>query len=158
MGRRETKNNFMSFYGEYPYTLDSKNRIFIPVRFREELKKEKENYMMLTIGINHCLYLFLPSKWEELISNNMQIFKSENKEEERAFKRFFFGNATDAPLDEQGRILIPQNHKNYASLKRDVIIRGVGNKAEIWNLNLWNKYKKEVMGPLFAKFSKIFDI
>lgn len=147
-----------TLYGEYSYAMDAKNRIFIPARFREELRKEDKNYFMLSIGLDHCLYLFMPSKWEELIANNMAIFKSENKEEERAFKRFFFGNAADAQLDEQGRILVPQNQKTYAALKKDVLIRGVGNKAEIWDAKSWAAYKKDVMEPSAEKFSKIFDL
>ena len=147
-----------TLYGEYSYVMDSKNRMFIPARFREELRREDKNYFMLSIGLDHCLYLFMPSKWEELIANNMEIFKSANKEEERAFKRFFFGNAADAQLDEQGRILVPQNQRNYAALKKDIMIRGVGNKAEIWNAQSWSKYKKDIMEPSFEKFSKIFDL
>ena len=146
-----------TLYGEYSYVMDSKNRIFIPARFREELRKEDKNYFMLSIGLNRCLYLFLPSKWEELIANNMEIFKSENKEEERAFKRFFFGNASDAQLDEQGRILVPQNQKKYAALGKSIMIRGAGNKAEIWDAQSWAKYEKEIIEPSFAKFSKILD-
>ncbi|PKM97956.1 MAG: division/cell wall cluster transcriptional repressor MraZ [Elusimicrobia bacterium HGW-Elusimicrobia-3] len=147
-----------TLYGEYEYAMDAKGRVFIPARFREELRKEDKNYFMLSIGLDRCLYIFLPSKWEELIANNMEIFKAENKEEERAFKRFFFGNACDAQLDEQGRILIPQNQKAYASLKKGLLIRGVGNKAEIWDAQSWAKYKKNVMEPSFEKFSKIFDL
>ena len=147
-----------AFYGEYKHVMDSKSRIFIPSRFRDALRKEDKNYFMTSIGLDGCLYLFLPSRWEELISNNMEIFKAENKEEERAFKRFFFGNASDTALDDQGRILIPKNQKSYAKLSKEIMIRGVGNKAEIWNVNSWTKNKKNVMEPSFAKFSKIFDV
>ncbi|OGR74839.1 MAG: division/cell wall cluster transcriptional repressor MraZ [Elusimicrobia bacterium GWC2_64_44] len=147
-----------SLYGEYAYTMDAKGRVVVPARFREELRKEDKNYFMLSIGLDSCLYIFLPSKWEELLAGNMQVFKSENKEEERAFKRFFFGNACDAELDEQGRILVPQNQKAYASLKKDILIRGVGNKAEIWDAQAWSKYKKDVIEPSLGKFGKILDI
>ncbi|MCK5357275.1 MAG: hypothetical protein KAJ48_02670, partial [Elusimicrobiales bacterium] len=87
------------FYGEYKYVMDSKSRIFIPSRFRETLRKEDKNYFMTTVGFDNCLFLFLPSTWENLIANNMEIFKAENKEEERAFKRYFFGNASDTAMD-----------------------------------------------------------
>ncbi|MCX5790741.1 MAG: division/cell wall cluster transcriptional repressor MraZ [Elusimicrobia bacterium] len=147
-----------SLYGEYNCAMDPKSRVFIPARFREALAAEKKDHLMLSTGLDQCLFVFLPSKWEELIANNMEIFKSENKEDERAFKRSFFGNAADAQLDKQGRILVPQNQKVYASLKKDIVIRGVGNKAEIWDAQLWAKYKKDVMEPSFAKFSKIIDI
>ena len=147
-----------SLYGEYSYVMDAKSRVFIPARFRDELRREDKNYFMLSIGLDRCLYIFLPSKWEELIANNMAIFKCGNKEEERAFKRFFFGNAADAQLDEQGRILVPQNQKAYASLKKDLLIRGVGNKAEIWDAQIWSRYKRSVMEPSLKKFGKIFDL
>ncbi|HNW43868.1 MAG TPA: division/cell wall cluster transcriptional repressor MraZ [Elusimicrobiales bacterium] len=147
-----------SFYNEYSCVLDPKNRVFIPARFREALSAEKKNYLMLSTGLDRCLYVFLPSKFEELIANNMEIFRSENKEEERAFKRAFFGNAADAPLDKQGRILIPQNQKVYAALNKDLVIRGVGNKAEIWDAQIWLKYKKDVMDPAYGKLSKKIDL
>ena len=54
--------------------------------------------------------------------------------------------------------MVPQNQKAYASLKKDILIRGVGNKAEIWDAKVWSKYKKDVMEPSFEKFGKIFDL
>lgn len=147
-----------AFYGEYKHTMDEKGRIFIPARFREFLKEEGKDFFMVTIGMDNCLYLFLPSKWDELISNNMNIFKSENKEEERAFKRFFFSNAANCQIDEQGRLLINQNHKEYAQLKKDIVIIGVGNKAEIWDAQNWLKYKNTKIEKSRKKFSKILEI
>ncbi len=143
-------------YGEYQFVLDGKNRVFVPARFREELKKEKETSFMLTRGLDECLFLFLPSQWESLLSNN--AFQSPNKEDLRAFKRVFFGNAAETQPDDQGRILIPQSHKAYAGLKKQLIIRGVGNKAELWDAQRWLKYQKETAEPSFRKFSKIFDL
>ncbi len=147
-----------AFYGEYKFVMDTKGRIFVPSKFREALKKEEKDFFMLTKGLDSCLYMFLPSKWEDLIKNNMEIFKSENKEEERAFKRFFFSNAYDCQIDEQGRILIGQGHRDYASLKKDIVIIGAGNKAEIWDAVSWKKYDETKMQKSFQKFSKILDI
>jgi len=147
-----------ALFGEYSYVLDAKNRVFIPARFREELRAEKSGRLMCTIGFDGCLYLFLPSQWSRLISENSDIFRSEDKPGARAFKRFFFGNATDNAVDEQGRILISQNQKQYALLDKNVIIRGAGNKAEIWAAEVWEKYKKEKIDPAVNKFGGIFDI
>lgn len=147
-----------AFYGEYKFVMDPKNRIFVPSKFREALKEEKKDFFMLTKGMDNCIYMFLPSKWGELISNNMEIFKSENKEEERAFKRFFFSNAYDCKLDDQGRILIGQSHRDYAKLKKEIVIIGAGNKAEIWDAFNWEKYNKLKMKKAFGRFSKILDI
>jgi len=147
-----------SFYGEYQFVIDPKNRVFIPSKFRDELKKEKGKYFMLTIGLDGCLYLFLPSLWDELLRNNMEVFKSDNREEERAFKRFFFSNACDVLLDDQGRILIPSSHKIYAGIKKDVVIVGVGNKIELWSREKWEDYKNKKISSSLSKFSKILDI
>lgn len=147
-----------AFYGEYKFTMDPKNRIFIPSKFREALKSEKKDFFMITNGLDKCLYIFLPSRWEELINNNMEIFKSENKEEERAFKRFFFSRASECSIDEQGRILIQQAHREYAGLKKEIVITGVGNKAEIWDARNWNIYTQTKIKKSVEKFNKILDI
>ncbi len=147
-----------SFYGEYQFVMDQKNRVFIPAKFRDELKKEKAKHFMITIGLDGCLYIFPPSSWNELMKNNMEIFKSENKEEERAFKRFFFSNASEAEIDEQGRILISNSHKNYAAITRDVIIIGAGNKIELWSKEKWLEYSETKIKKSIEKFSKILDI
>ncbi len=147
-----------AFYGEYKFVLDDKNRVFIPAKFRDDLKKEKGKHFMITIGLDKCLYLFLPSTWNELIKNNMEVFKSDDKEEERAFKRFFFSNACEAFVDDQGRVLVPQNQKNYAEIKKEVYIIGVGNKIELWAKEKWEEYKNSKIKSSLNKFSKILDI
>lgn len=147
-----------SFYGEYQFVMDPKNRVFIPSKFRDEIKKEKAKYFMITIGLDGCLYIFPPSTWNELLKNNMEVFRSENKEEERAFKRFFFSNASEAEIDEQGRILISNSHKNYADIKKDVVIIGAGNKIEIWAKEKWEEYNNTKIKKSIEKFSKILDI
>ena len=147
-----------TFYGEYQFVMDSKNRVFIPSKFRDELKKENGNFFMVTIGLDGCLYVFLPSVWSELIKNNMEVFRADNKEEERAFKRFFFSNAFEATIDEQGRIVINQSHKNYSGIKKDVFIIGAGNKIELWAKEKWERYRKSKIKKSLTKFSKILDI
>jgi len=146
------------FYGEYNYAMDAKNRIFVPSKFRDELKKENTDYFMITIGLDGCLYMFSPSVWNDLIKNNMEVFRTNDKEQERAFKRYFFSNAFEAKLDEMGRILLSSSHKNYASIKKDVVIIGAGNKIEIWAKEKWENYKKRMISKSMKKFSKILDI
>ncbi|HUT86097.1 MAG TPA: division/cell wall cluster transcriptional repressor MraZ [Elusimicrobiales bacterium] len=146
------------FFGLHKYNLDGKNRLILPVYFRNLLKKEKAKYFMLALGFNKCLYLFLPSQWEKISQDNLSIFKSSDKEKERAFKRFFFGNAVKAEVDKLGRVLVNTVHKKYAGLKKKIIVVGVGNKAEIWDANQWEKYNRKVIIPNKEKFSKIYDI
>jgi division/cell wall cluster transcriptional repressor MraZ len=93
--------------GRYEYSLDTKNRLSIPPKFREALQREKGDRLFITSGLEGCLYLFLPSQWNRLLENDLQAFTLPNKEQERAFKRKFFSEATDVELDAAGRALIP---------------------------------------------------
>lgn len=144
--------------GQSLHTLDSKNRLFIPPKFREALKKESDKFFILTSGLDGCLYLYLPSQWEKILSGSLQSFNLANKEEERAFKRKFFAEATEAPLDVQGRILLPQLLKSYAGIKRNVYIQGVANRIEIWDEDRWKRYYREKVIPSLKKLSRSLEI
>jgi MraZ protein len=145
--------------GRYDYTLDPKNRLVIPPRYREMLHAEKASYFILAIGFDGCLWLFLPSQWESLLHDAKSHLKDlSNKTQARAFRRHIYSSALEAPLDEQGRILIPQNLKDYARLKHDVTIAGAGNKAEIWDRARWNSYEKKLAVPSFEKSAKDLDL
>lgn len=146
------------FFGRYEHVLDVKNRLFMPSKFRETLDKEKGASFYITTGLSQCLYLFLPSQWEKLTENDMHSFSSPDKEKERAFKRFLFGNAQEVSLDRQGRILLWNEHIKYAGLKKNVTFVGVGNKAELWDTSVWNSYQANVLEPNKNKFGKIYDI
>lgn len=119
--------------GTYEYSLDGKRRLFVPPRYREELAAEHGRCFILSLGVDRCLYLFLPSQWEKLLSDSREIFQFKDRRKQRAAKRFLFSNAMEAPLDEQGRILIPQTHLEYSGLSKEVVVLGSGNKAELWD-------------------------
>lgn len=119
--------------GTYEYTLDPKNRVFVPPRYREALAAEKGQHFILSMGFDRCLYLFLPSQWERLITDSKDELQLSHKGKQRALRRFIFSNAMEAALDDQGRILIPQGLKEHAALRKDVVILGSGTKAEIWD-------------------------
>ena len=147
-----------TFFGRHQYSLDTKHRLILPVAFRNLLKTEKAKYFVVTLGLDKCLYLFLPAQWEKIAEDSLSIFKSADKQKERAFKRFFFANALKADVDKMGRILISPVHKKYAGLKKKITIIGVGNKAEIWDSKAWENYSAKVITPNKAKFAKIYDI
>jgi MraZ protein len=85
------------------------------------------------MGFDRCLYLFLPSQWERILTDNKDDLQLRDKRGQRALKRFLFSNAMEAPPDDQGRILISQRFKEHAGLKKEVVILGSGTKAEIWD-------------------------
>jgi MraZ protein len=144
--------------GRYEYSLDSKNRLAIPPKFRDALKAEKGDRFYLTSGLEGCLYLFLPSQWTRLLDNDLQAFSLPDKEQERAFKRKFFSEATDVELDAAGRVLVPAYLKEHAGLKSGVLVQGAGKRAEIWDAARWTAYTKAKVEPAYKLVSKSLEI
>ena len=115
--------------GEYQYSVDPKGRINFPAKLREELGMK----FIITKGLDNCLFVYSAAEWEKLGEriSKLQMSKS------RGLQRFFFAGAAEVEPDKQGRVLIPQNLREYASLEKDVVIVGVYSRAEIWNKEKW---------------------
>ena len=108
------------------------------------LHQEKGDRLFLTCGMEGCLYLYLPSQWNKLLANDLQSFTLADKEQERAFKRKFFSEATDVELDGAGRILIPDFLKDFAGLATKVVVAGLNDRAEIWDEKRWDAYRSDL--------------
>jgi MraZ protein len=126
------------FYGEYEHTTDRKGRLIIPAKFREIFKENLVERLFVTRGLDKCLFLFSEEEWKL----QEQKFKSIpfTKLEARKFNRLYFSGASEVIPDKQGRILIPRNLKEFAGIKREVVIIGVSNRIEIWSKELWNGF------------------
>jgi MraZ protein len=144
--------------GRYDYSLDPKNRLAVPPKYRETLAQEKGRAFYLTSGMEGCLYLFLPSQWEKMLADDLKMFSLPDKEQERAFKRKFFSEALEVEPDAQGRILVPQYLKEHAGLRFEVLVQGAGNRAEIWDAKRWSAYEKSTVEPAYKKISKSLEI
>ncbi|MFH2202196.1 MAG: division/cell wall cluster transcriptional repressor MraZ [Elusimicrobiota bacterium] len=145
--------------GRHEHKLDAKNRLAIPSRYREALIAEKGTHFTLAVGIDECISLFLPSQWESYLNTlNEGIKSSKNKSTARALKRYIYRTAAEAPVDTQGRILIPPDLKSHAQLKKDVVISGAGDKAEIWDQKRWQEYDRKQAAPSFKKLARDLDI
>jgi len=126
------------FYGEHEHTIDNKGRLIIPSKFRESFKEYDIEKFYITRGLDKCLFLFTENEWKSQESK----FKSMpfTKTESRRFNRLYFSGACEVECDKQGRILIPKYLKDFADIKRDVMIIGVSNRIEIWSRDSWNEY------------------
>ena len=145
--------------GQHEHKLDPTNRLAIPPIYREALIAEKGSHFTLAVGIDACISLFLPSQWENYLTTVKEEMRtSKSKSQVRAAKRHIFSTAVPAPLDTQGRVLIPQNLKDHARLKKNVMISGAGDKAEIWDLAGWRKYTQSVAAPSFKRLAKDLDL
>lgn len=126
------------FYGEFEHTLDRKGRLIIPAKVRDSMKEHYVERFYITRGLDRCLFAFGEEEWKA----QEQRFKaiSFTKAEARKFNRLFFSGAIVASPDKQGRILLPTYLKEFAGIKRDVVLVGVSNRLEIWSKERWTEF------------------
>ena len=128
------------FYGEFAHTLDEKNRLIIPMRLRGKIKETFVERFIITKGLDNCLFLFAVDEWR-LFENKTKALPLTGKDA-RAYTRHLFSGASECTIDKQGRISIPLYLKNYAQIRKDVIVIGVMNRIEIWSREKWISYSK----------------
>ena len=120
--------------GEYQHKMDSKGRVIIPAKFRDELGDK----FVATRGLDNCLFVYPMHEWSVLEEKLSSLpITSKNA---RTFVRFFFSGATECELDKQGRMSIPSNLRNYAKLDKEIVIIGLSNRIELWSESNWNDY------------------
>jgi len=125
------------FIGEYKHSLDDKGRLAIPAKFREILKKGT----VATKGLDGCLFLYGKEQFEKIAVKFAALPISQSRA--RAFSRHMLAGAMDLEFDNQGRITLPEYLRQFAGLKKNVIIAGLYNHLEIWNETGWQQYKSE---------------
>lgn len=115
------------YTGEYNHTIDAKGRMTFPARIRESLGEA----FVITKGLDGCLFVFDKDEWQKLTEKLAALPLTDKGA--RQFTRFFLAGAVDAEVDKQGRILLPANLRSFAGIEKDVILIGVGSRAEIWS-------------------------
>ena len=123
--------------GEYEHSLDVKGRLIMPSKLRESIGEK----FIVTKGLDGCLFGFSKQEWANF-EEKLKTLPLTNKNA-RDFVRFFLSGATECEIDKQGRFLIVANLRQYASMKKDVVIIGVGTRIEIWDKEKWNSYSSE---------------
>ena len=118
------------FMGEYNHTIDTKGRMIIPAKIREQLG----DLCIVTKGLDNCLAIYTEEAWKK-ISTKASV---------RALKRFVFGSAAELEYDKQGRVLIPVPLREYASLDKQAVIVGAGDHVEIWSREKYDFYDEQV--------------
>lgn len=123
--------------GEYIHSIDSKKRLAIPSKFRIELGSK----LVLTRGLDNSLFLYPKKDWDAFVEKlkKLPLGQSDN----RSFARLMLSGAIETEIDNLGRILIPEYLKDYALLKKKVVLVGVLNRLEIWSEENWQEYKNK---------------
>jgi len=123
--------------GQYQHTIDSKKRLALPIKFRGELGTK----IIITKGVENCLVVYTEKEWEVMSQKlgNLPI----SQLEARSFTRHLLASATEVSLDKLGRILIPDYLKEYADLKKNIVVCGLSNRLEVWDDAKWKNYSKD---------------
>ncbi len=121
------------FMGEYNHTVDTKGRLIVPSKFRDQLGDE----FVVTKGLDGCLFVYSKDEWENIEKKFRDIPLT--TKDARKFARFFFAGAASCEVDKQGRILLPAVLREYAGIEKDVVSVGVFNRVEIWDKDKWQE-------------------
>ena len=146
------------FRGIASVTMDSRGRMALPTRFREEAEQRTENRLVATIDNNEqCLLLYSLGDWEE-VQRRLEALSNIGTSA-RLLQRLLIGHATDVEMDAQGRVLIPPLLREYGELEKKIVLMGQTNKLEIWGEQIWRTRREEwLKATRESAFSDLSDL
>ncbi len=118
--------------GKYQNSIDAKYRMIVPSKYRDELGYK----CILTKSIDKCLYIYPISEWEIFMKKLAGLPSTDPNA--RALVRHFYANAVECEIDKQGRVVIPQELREYANIEKELVTVGIINKIEIWGKAEWD--------------------
>jgi MraZ protein len=126
--------------GEFEHTLDDKNRLTLPAKFRADMA----DGVVLTRGLDSCVEAYPLADWTALVEQQLAGLNSLSRES-RKLERFYYSGAVEAQPDKQGRVMLPPSLLEHAGLGREVVVIGMRGRIEIWDRAAWRTQLKEVM-------------
>lgn len=142
---------WIMFIGEYLHTLDPKNRISLPAKFRKDLGRA----VVITRGLDRCLYVYPKKAWEREAATYAE--RASGTAAGRGLARLFLAGAMEAEVDGAGRVLLPDHLKQFAVLKNKVVVAGVAARVEIWDEKAWQAYTTAIERDADAYAEKLGD-
>jgi MraZ protein len=127
--------------GEYEHTIDDKNRLTLPAKFRQAFSEG----VVLSRGIERCLFAYPRSEWEATVQSRLGELDLLSREG-RLMQRYFFAGAAEAEVDKQGRVMVPSSLGEYAGLGKEVVVAGIHDHLEIWDRATWRAHLDEIEG------------
>ena len=119
--------------GEYNHNIDDKGRLIIPAKCREELG----DTVYLCKGREGCIYLYSQDTWNDFVDEITEL--SRKKKDARKIQRYYFGSASEMNFDKQGRVNVTPKLREHAGLSKDVVLIGMNDHMEIWDLDRWEE-------------------
>jgi len=134
------------FLGEYQPNITEGSRIALPKKLRDQIRGEE---VILSRGFEKCIFVYDKEDW--LAESNKQIENPITDSRTRDIKRYMYAGATEAAIDNQGRIVIPSNLTDYADVDKQTAVIGAGDHIEIWDLESWKQHLEKISGQLAAQ-------
>ena len=138
--------------GTFQHNLDAKGRVFMPAKLREKLGTS----FLVTKGIGECLFVFSNEEWEAF-ADKLKIAPVTDVAAQ-SFLRMLFANACECEPDKQGRILLPQRLRNHIKAEKELVIIGVGRRAEIWSADGWDRYNETTYEDYEETLAKLAEL
>src|SRR5512142_3110141 len=132
------------FFGSHHHTIDEKGRLTLPAKWRSELA----GGVVVTRGLDECLFIFPKAKFEAIAAEIDE--QGIALADARAWARYFLGMAADAETDKQGRVLLPQNLRDFAGLDGEVIVIGVVSRVEVWQPERYKQANTKIESDVHA--------
>jgi MraZ protein len=129
----------LAFHGTFEHSLDAKNRLTIPAKFRAALAGK----VFLVRAVDPCISLYPEATYTELTQaalSGLNPFSPKARE----LKRMLYGNATDTEVDSAGRVMLTPRQLEHASIGREVVITGAGDCLELWDRSAWETYDRDL--------------
>ena len=137
--------------GQFNHTIDDKNRLSLPAKFRQEMGKK----VVITPGLDFCLFIFTMKEWEK-ISERLSVSEgSMLQADNRGFNRYLLGGAVEVEVDGVGRMLLPEHLRHRAKLKSKVVFIGVRDRVELWDETTWDTYRHGIENKADALAEKL---
>jgi MraZ protein len=132
----------VAFRGTYDHTLDAKNRLTVPARYRATLAEGV--VMAMPVDLKPCIGVWRPQEYERYTERALEELPPLSPRLSE-LERFFYGSSQDAELDAAGRIMLPGFLAEHARLSKDVIVVGAGDRLELWDRSSWNEHRPALL-------------
>ena len=142
----------IGFLGEYEATVDAKGRFLLPAGIKRKLPEGAPNLFVINRGFEKCLTLYPITNWQPIMEGISKLNDFDPKV--REFRRYFFNGATELELDTAGRLLIPPNLREHASIDKDIVLVGSIQKIEIWDQKNYKEFFDSMTPQAFSQLAK----
>ena len=133
----------MAFRGSFDYSLDAKNRLTVPAKFRAELS----GGVVLAKGLERNVDIWVPDAYDALVERSLAGMNPMSPDARR-LRLWFSANAFDTELDAAGRVQIPAALIEYAALRKEVVVTGASESLQVWDRAAWADFNDTLTGEI----------